>query len=465
MIKLEWIAACFFIVVTFFIGMHFGVYQGSWVDYITEYVPKIMKDLLTTLTVGSAIAYIALRINRRTEARELETRRRNALDDLAGIMFGYRELLMNTEYPVSLEDKKRKGVFRHWSEKYEVEIEFVDGEYDDKTKDVLFIHEVRLTKNGKLILRFSFRGEHDLERNSVSIHKGPGELGSARSDWDKAITVLEKVVGGLIIDEGVTGRDMPLSENGRGKIIRGMVSMTSDKDKRLKKAVETLNVKEVQRTIDDVTSIDARDLKGRTFLHCAIRHGSCRVRRVMSPTNYRSLDQTPKDTIDYNDAKSRHKEIIEKIIDAKCDIHAEDNLGVSPIMEAVDARSAMALTVLAEHGACNKMLRNPDGLNCMQLAARKCWAEGLRIIIGHMSDILQCEDYNNLLHLALEKCVEKLSDGQNFASDDQHIETVKMLLEAGADIESKNEDEKTAKEIIAQTGDRTLISVMEEHTK
>ena len=463
MIKWEWIAASVVILVAFFFGVYIGGEVGfDRVEKFFEHVPQFFEDMLATLTAGSAIAYITLRINKRTEARELETRRRNALDGLAGSMFQYRELLMNTSYPVCLEKNGAKKFIDWWLGKYEVTIRFGDGHYDNKTKEVLYIHHVSVNKKQKEVLRFSFRGEYTLERNSVIIHVMPNQISSTSRRWDKAITALDNVVGGLIVSEGVVGIGGPLVEKGRRKIVRGTVPMASDYDRRLKKAAETLNITEVEKTIDNVTSINARDLRGKTFLLCAVVHGGDRVERVTPPKDHTSSHITSKDRIDAIDAASTHCDIIKKIIEAGCDIDAEDNNGISPIIAAVNIQNEMALKVLVEKRASMDLSLDVNGLNAIQLAASSCWSIGVKIIIDHSEDgNFSSDDYTEFLHLALEKCVERQSTYGNCSLEDGHIETVRILLEAGAEIDTRIEDGKTAGEIINQMNNERLISLAE----
>lgn len=464
--KMEWIAACVVILVAFLFGVRIGGEVGAdRVEKFFEYVPQFIRDMLATVTAGSAIAYITLRINRRTEARELETRRRGALNGLAGTMFEYRELLMNTSYPVYLEKNGINKLIDQWFGKYEVTIRFGDGHYDNKTKDVLYIHHVFVKKRKKEVLRFSFRGEYELERNSVIIHVMPGQMSSTSRRWDNAITALDNVVGGLIVSDGVAGIGKPLVEKGYRKIVRGTVPMASDIDRRLKKAVETLNITEVEKTINDVTSINARDLRGKTFLLCAVVHGGNRVERETPPEDHKSSDITKKDRIDAIGAASTHCEIIRKIIEAGCDIDAEDNNGISPIIAAINIQNEMALRVIVEKRASMDLSLDVNGLNAIRLAASVCWSTGLKIIIEHSEDgHFKCEDYTESLHLALKKCIDRQSAYGNCSLEDRYIETVRVLLEAGACIDAHTDDGKSARDIIIQMNNETFVSLAEKYT-
>ena len=456
--KLEWIVACVIILVTFLLGVFIGGIAGvERVEKFIEYVPQFAKDMLATVTAGSAIAYITLRINRRTEARELETRRRNALDSLAGTMFEHRELLMNTSYPVFLEENGT--LINRWFGKHEVTIEFEDGHYDRKTKEALYIHQVFLKRNEKEVLRFSFRGEHELERSSVTIHVMPDKMSSTSRGWDDAIAILDNVVGGLIIGEGVNEIGSLVTMSHR-KIVRGTVPMASDADRRLKKAVETLNLTEVERAIKDVTSINARDLHGKTFLLCAVVQGGARVKRVIPSEDNKASHMTQKDETEATDAASIHCKIIERIIAAKCDIDAEDNSGISPIIAATNIQNDNVLSVLAANDASIEFSKDINGLNVVQLILDSCWPEGLEIIIDRYgSRLFKHDDYTDLLHLALKKCVERQCTYGNDSLGDRYIETVRILLEAGADIDTHIEDGKTAWQVIIQMSDERLISL------
>ena len=224
------------------------------------------------------------------------------------------------------------------------------------------------------------------------------------------------------------------------------------------------HTKVVRVLIDAGADIDTRNDDGRSPLHCASTSGSLEVVKMLVEAGagvdvtddcvrtclifaayyghtetVRYLVGLPEVDVNHCDsqnetalhyaAKKGHAEVVQVLIDAGADIDTRNNDGHSPLHCASTSGALEVVKVLVEAGA-RANVTDDDGRTCLFLAASKGRTETVRYLVGLPEvDVNHCNRFNDTaLHCAVKGDYRWYAD------------VVQVLIDAGADIDAKNED-------------------------
>ena len=120
------------------------------------------------------------------------------------------------------------------------------------------------------------------------------------------------------------------------------------------------------------------------------------------------------------------------LIDAGADLHTKDKIGWSPLHYACDSGALDVVKMLVEAGA-DVRATNDEGCTCLMLASQRVHTESVRYLVSLPGvDVNHRNARNNytVLHFAT----------QHRATANEHTDMVQVLIDAGADIDAKDND-------------------------
>ena len=416
-----------------------------------NFLGNVEPSTIIISLVGVFVACLTYRINTRStmvsermEKRELKVERMNDLTNLANVLIRYRELLENTSYPI-LDSNKN----------YDIIILF-DYEFpeDLRTKEINRMHAVivRRREMYKKTLIFSYRGEYSVDPLSIYLHKDPG-LTSTSSDWDDFFDALRDSINGTIGSEDISdtlnaisqGSEESISEAFSSReISKGSISMSTPGDRELKNAITSVNIGETKRAINFTSDINARDTKGRTFLHYAVGDGFWHVTKFL---RFPDLKNDKKEAEQLYNIYTHLIEIINELIDAGANVDAKDNFGIPVIVLASHVGNYRAIEVLASGGADVEATMESTGLNALQVATIREDYYSMRSLISNGASVdVRNGSGETPLH-------EVLRRGGSFS-------LAKILIENGADVDAKDQLGVSPRELISQSDDDQLIDLI-----
>lgn len=411
-------------------------------------VPSIFLTL-----IGLFIAVLTYLINNRStkvservEKRDIKIERMNDLTRLTNLLLKYRELLENTPTPFSDSDNI-----------YDIIILFDHEFHDDiRAKEINKMHSVIVRKKDdyKKSLIFSYRGEYEVEPLSISIYKNPG-LNSISSDWDELFEALKSSINRAINFSDISNTLNELSRHSAesisdefsgNRVSRGSTSMSTEEGRRLKNAILSIDINEFRRALEQVTDINARDAKGRTFLHYAIGDGFWQITKIV---------RFYKISGDENEIQQLHKmylnleRIIERLIDADADINARDNAGIPVIVLASNVGNFKAISILASKGVDIEAAAEDSNLNALQVAAARMDYYSVKALISNGAKV-------NVRNGRNETPLHQVLKGNG------DFNLVKALVESGADIDAKDVSDVSPRELIMDSNNDQLIDLIGE---
>ena len=214
--------------------------------------------------------------------------------------------------------------------------------------------------------------------------------------------------------------------------VRGDYSMNHESDKRLKDAIVGVNLGEVQRVMTKITHIEARDIRGRTFLHYAVFDA---YNRLWHTSEY-GRDGETKDLRDDDYAKRMQADldsIVDLLIEKGADVNSLDNPGVPVIYLAASIGNSTAVKKLAKSGSRVDASSEYSGMNAIQIASFGAHSETVETLIECDADVNSQGPFGKTsLHFA----IENLREG----SDTRIVE---ILIEGGACVSIKDENGKS----------------------
>ena len=363
-----------------------------------EYIAAIIKSL-TSASVGDVLMAIATsgiavasvytyRIARITNERQSNERVQNIRKERAkkivniiNFMLQNRELFNNSQYPIS--DK---------SNVYETIIKFdlrIHGGRLTKKTNHYSIIIVRERKNHKNILSFSYMGNNKVEPMSIEIDKEP----QSEEKWEMLLDALNSSINQAFIRSRnyhmrpyyeMSTLELKKISGLSGRVV-GHVEMNSKMDIKLVDAILSANVKSVSKLVKEVTHIDARDKRGKTFLHYAVEDAHNKVIHtenyftyVNRKTGYKNISK------DYVEKMQRSlNKIISILINEGADVNARDNRGTPIIYSAASTNNPRAISILERAGADVNSISVHNNGTAIHIASHYGWDDVIDRLIEY----------------------------------------------------------------------------------
>ena len=467
---------------------------------VVEYIAAIIKWMISVIS-GEALTAFAticvaiatgftLRIakisNKRQEKERyenLKSERAEKLVNLTNFMLQNRELFNNAEYPIS----DRSGL-------YEAIIRFNFGSHKERRTRKINRYNFVIVRNKNdhgAILSFSYMGDYKVEPMSIEIDKEP-ELDSEPEKWDMLFDALKSSINRALIGSGYylppmlpyySMNSQTIKETIGSPIeAKGHAIMNSTVDRSLVDAILKINVKSVKKLVKSITHIDARDMKGKTFLHYAVQDAH---NQILSDKNY-STDE--KENLHRGISKEYAfkmqkdlNEIISILIDKNADVNAKDNRGTPIIYCAASVNNPWAIYMLGTAGADVNAISDYNNGAAIHIASYSGWDDVVEKLIEHGADV-HCRDLTGKtpLHMASAEgwasTIGKLiqhglsiddtdSSGEtplHKASSSSSLSAVKELIQHGAKkgVNDKNEIGETPLHKASSWGPDTIIDTL-----
>ena len=412
---------------------------------------EIGESTIILTLIGLYVALMTYKINTRStmvservEERDIKIKRMNDLIELINLLLKYRELLENTTSPFS--DSNRA---------YDI-ITLFDHEFHDdiRAKEINKMHSVIVRKKDdyKKSLIFSYRGEYEVEPLSISIYRDPG-LKSISSDWDELFDALKSSINMAVnfsdisnaLDELSRSSAESISEEFHNNgVARGNTSMATAEGRRLKNAILSIDINEFKRAVEQVTDINARDVKGRTFLHYAAGDGFWHVTKIV---RFSKISGDEYGIQQLYEMYSKLEHITRNLIDAGADINARDNAGVPVIALASNVGNFRAIDILALGGADIEASIESSNLNALQVAAARKDYYTVNVLISRGANV-------NVKNSKNETPLHQVLIGKG------DFNLVKILIEGGSNIDARDTSEVSPRDLIMDSDNNQLIDLI-----
>lgn len=388
------------------------------------------------------------KVSERTERRFLIDTRKTNFESFLNVILGYREILANHPTPLTAlvgEDQ------------YEIKIIF-DIELCNSSRYPVMMHAIRFTNqsNGQIVLFATFRGDDNIE--PYSLYCPNLEIFSER-DWDTIFTAIMQTINiqpfgaglarDIINDPNHDGKDGTYIVNSFSKNIKGRISMKGEHDKLIKHAIKSNNYNEFRRYIRKVTNVNARDIRGETFLHYAAEsycsdpdHYSHNIRN-----RFYYIDPDEKKEV----VESENSSILKSLIEENANIDAKNDDGIPVLFKATVASNWIAIKMLIESGAAVDATCGPDQMTALHRAALYGQKFEVDMLVKGGADVnSQSGNGRTPLHYAFFSDNTMLDN----ATSNSIINT---LIQNGADIKIKDEDGIAPKDLLAEIREMTEI--------
>lgn len=470
--------------------------DAKYIAIITEWLTKASAgEVLTAIatSLAAVAAYSSYRIARISNKRQekersenLKVERTKKLVNLINFMLQNRELFNNAEYPIN----DKSGL-------YETIIRFNFGAHkESRTRKVNRINFVivRKKEDHENILSFSYMGDYKVELMSIEVDKEP-ELDSESEKWDALFDAFKNSINRALIDsKNYLPPMLPYYDMDSQRIkqtigspieAKGHAVMNSTVDRPLVNAILSINVKSVKKLVKNITHIDARDIKGKTFLHYAVQDAH---NQIVSDKNYST-----------NEEESLHRgiskeyalkmqndlnKIIAILINRNADVNAKDNRGTPVIYSAASVNNPQAICMLENAGADVNAVSDYNNGTAIHIASYSGWNDVIEELIEHGADV-HCRDSKGEtpLHMASAEgwapTIGKLilhglnvDDKDNIgetplhkASSSRSIGAVEELIwrGAGKGVNDKSETGETPLHKASSWGSESIIDILIDH--
>ena len=245
----------------------------------------------------------------------------------------------------------------------------------------------------------------------------------------------------------------------------------------------TRNPHALQVLIDAGADIEAKNNFGRSALQCASVHGDLVIVKMLVKAGagvcvrdkvgdtclilaaYKGHTETVRylatlPEVDMNQRGRRgqtalhrvaltvHADVVGLLIDAGADIEAKDDHEWSPLHMACEAGKIANVKMLVKAGA-EVFVTNDDGDTCLILATYHGHTDSVRYIVGLREVDLNHKGFNDLT--ALQNAVDK-----------EHPDVVQLLIDAGADIETKDEEGQSPLHWASRSGSLAIVKMLVE---
>ena len=186
--------------------------------------------------------------------------------------------------------------------------------------------------------------------------------------------------------------------------------------------------------IDAGADIEAKDVEGHSPLHFACSSGSLDVVKLLvrAGAGVRvtclifeacNIDISGCTAL-HLAARYNHADVVQVLIDAGADIEARDNSGNSPLHFACRSGSLDVVKLLVRAGAGVRVTDN-GGYTCLTIAALTGHTETVRYAVG-------------LKEVEVDHATHNGGTALHWAAHNNHADVVQVLIDAGADIEARD---------------------------
>ena len=408
------------------------------IEWMTQ--ASVGEILMVLATAGVAVASIytyritktAYKQQDKERIQNLRSEKTKKLVSLINFMLLHRELFGNTRYP--LHDK---------SKCYETIIEFDFWSHEDNRTSQVIRHNfviVREQKNYKNTLSFSYIGDYEVEPMSIEIDIEP-DYESKSEKWEALFDALKSSINIALM--GSESHVLPMlpyysmrsstlmQTTGLYGQVVGHVGMNSKIDKMLIDAILSINVNSVRELVEKITHIDARDIKGRTFLHYAVSDAQEQIMNRKDYFLHKNRKINCKETLKSYASKMQKdlNKIISILIEKGADVNARDNRGTPVIYSAASMNNPRAIYILETAGANVNSISDYNGGTAIHIASHNGWDDVVEKLIEHGSTVnLRDSDGETPLHKA---------------SASGWPSTIEKLINHGLNINEKNKREET----------------------
>lgn len=388
------------------------------------------------------------KVSERTERRFLIDKRKTNFESFLNVILGYREILANHPIPLTAvvgEDQ------------YEIKIIF-DIELCNSSRYPVMMHAIKFTNrsSGEIVLFATFRGDDNIE--PYSLYCPNLEIFSER-DWDTIFMAIMQTINiqpfgaglaeDIINDPNYDGRDGTYIVNSFSKKIRGRISMKGEYDKLIKHAIKSNNYNQFRRYIRQVTNVNARDIRGETFLHYAAES------YCSDPSHYSHNIKNHLYYIDPDERKEvaelNNSSILKSLIEEDANIDARSDDGGHVLFKATTASNWIAIKMLIESGVAIDATCGPEQMTALHRAALYGQKFEVDMLVKGGADVnFQSSNGRTPLHYVL------LSDNAMINRDDCNC-IINTLMQNSANLEIEDEFGITPGALYAEIREMTEI--------
>lgn len=243
--------------------------------------------------------------------------------------------------------------------------------------------------------------------------------------------------------------------------VAGSVS-TAAADTRLADAAMNGDVAAVRRLLDEKVDVNAAQGDGTTALHWAAYTGQTAIAELLLArgADVRATTRLGSLTPLMMAAKNGHAEIVARLLDAGADAGAPNANGTTPLMLAAAAGKADAVTLLLDRGADVNAKDAAHGQTALIFAAASGRLDAVRALVARGADANVATRVSPIVTMGDR--YKALTDGKGtreitsegrgsdvramggmtalmFAAREGHLDVVRTLVEAGADVNKVND--------------------------
>ena len=193
--------------------------------------------------------------------------------------------------------------------------------------------------------------------------------------------------------------------------------------------------------------VRATDDKGNTCLILAAYLGHTDTVRYLMSLPEVDLDQqgTNNFTALHFAVQQKHADVVQVLIDAGADIKTTND-GHSSLRLAILSGELTTVKMLVEAGA-DVRATDAEGATCLISAAYFGHTDTVRYLVG-------------LPEVDLDRQVSRNYTALHFAVQEEHANVVQMLIDAGADLETKNDDGCSPLHLASLSGELTTVKML-----